>query len=455
MFKPAVPIEITQALEQKGYTLLIKGDAGTGKTTLSLELLSQAESKVYISSRITPSTLLKQFPWLHDEEITFIDATQTFVQEDSIASQIERALKFREMPGFLQKLYTVVKNKGGCPTVVIDSWDAIKSGILEDEIMIRRSESVLAEMVRYLKFNLILVVESKELYLDYISDGIVELRSEIYDNRRQRIVRIKKMRGVEINQPEYLFSLSSGRFKYFKSIPREIPFESTKSDIPVISNTDKRLFTCSKSLNEFFDYSLGKNTITLIEIGEGVGHDYLWLIIPTIINQLSQKCGIEILQKNLLFFDFAPTYNDPPEFTKLIRTISKDVDLEKVITELTNAVVDFAENREKENNIEEYNITVIFGSNKFENRFGVEGLKYYTEIFDEYVKLFRRSKMIYLAYYNQKLHKLLGHVVSASFKIERIYNTLVIYGILPFTKLHAIMINLDKGYPEVALYPIV
>ncbi|TFF89487.1 MAG: hypothetical protein EU548_07410, partial [Promethearchaeota archaeon] len=204
MDSPMVPMEILEAFKQNGYTLLIKGKAGTGKTTLSLELIENANEKIYISSRITPKNILNQFPWLNSKEISFIDATQTFIQDDSIASQIERAIKFREMPGFLQKLYDIVKEKGDNPVVVIDSWDAIKAGIFDKGLKAKRIETVLAEMVRYLKFNLILIVESEERYLDYISDGIVELRSEVIENRRIRTIEIKKMRGVEIKQPEYL-----------------------------------------------------------------------------------------------------------------------------------------------------------------------------------------------------------------------------------------------------------
>ncbi|MHA1579511.1 MAG: hypothetical protein ACTSUQ_07780 [Candidatus Freyarchaeota archaeon] len=39
------PAEIVSALEYEGFSLLIKGDAGTGKTTLALELVSYYSQK--------------------------------------------------------------------------------------------------------------------------------------------------------------------------------------------------------------------------------------------------------------------------------------------------------------------------------------------------------------------------------------------------------------------------
>ncbi|MBD3230518.1 MAG: hypothetical protein GF329_20230 [Candidatus Lokiarchaeota archaeon] len=471
-----VPTEILDAFKQKGYTILIKGKAGTGKTTLSLELIESAKEKIYISSRMTPKNIVSQFPWLKSNEISFIDATQTFIQDDSITSQIERAIRFREMPGFLQKLYDIVKEKSDRPIVVIDSWDAIKAGIFDKGLKAKRVESVLAEMVRYLKFNLILIVESEEQYLDYISDGIVELRSEVNENRRIRTIEIKKMRGVEIKQPEYLFSLHKGRFRNFAKISEYIPLKKLTNAPPVIKNTKNRLLSYSNSLNEFFDHGQKKGVIRLLEIGNGVGFEYIWLLIPSIINQLQQNCGITIIpdegmdfklifnviskyipeekfNKYLSFFDFPPTYREPEDFKNLINLFDPNEDLETLTTNLSKNMSEKIAVLDKK-----YGYSggiAIFGSNRFENRFGVEDVLRLSMALSEFIKLFRKSNMIYLSHSSQKINKKIASMVTTHFKIERVSNTLVIYGIIPFTKLHAIIINFREGYPKIKLYPIV
>ena len=63
----SIPVELSEALSKfPSFMLLVKGEAGTGKTTLVLEILSNLKSMgrrvCYISSRVSYNTLLAQFP---------------------------------------------------------------------------------------------------------------------------------------------------------------------------------------------------------------------------------------------------------------------------------------------------------------------------------------------------------------------------------------------------------
>jgi KaiC/GvpD/RAD55 family RecA-like ATPase len=478
MLEHSIPFEIIQAFDQKGFTLLIKGKAGTGKTTLSLEILENFgdTDKIYISTRITPNNIVKQYPWLDYENISFIDATQTFVQDDSITHQIERAIKFREMPGFLQKVYDIIKDSEETPTVIIDSWDAIRYSTFERSDKLMRVETVLAEMVRYMKFNLVLIVESEEHYLDYISDGIVELKSEVIDNRRLRTIEIEKMRGVEISQPEYLFSLHGGRFKYFGQIKEFVPIEKLTTQPPLIKNKKNMLLSYSETLNKFFDYGSKKGNIRLLEIGEGVGFEYIWVLMPFVINQINQGYGITILpdegldfriifnvvskffdqetiKKYLDFFDFPPTYNEPKEFIETINLFNINDDLDSLVKSLANEMLEKIKQFKKIK--EDYGGIAIFGSNRLENKFGTKQLTRISLAIGEFIKLFRTSNMVYVAHSNQKIQNYVSSMLSTHFKMERLYNTIVIYSILPFSKIHVVIPNFDNGYPDIILYPIV
>ncbi len=69
-----LPPEVVQFFQNPGgHSLLIKGPAGTGKTTLALQLLETIygfERNFYLSSRVSDRTLLNQFPWLIHKERT-------------------------------------------------------------------------------------------------------------------------------------------------------------------------------------------------------------------------------------------------------------------------------------------------------------------------------------------------------------------------------------------------
>jgi hypothetical protein len=54
-------------LVRGGHSLIIRGNAGTGKTTLALQLieeLAEIEDSYYFSTRVSDAVLLNQFPWL-------------------------------------------------------------------------------------------------------------------------------------------------------------------------------------------------------------------------------------------------------------------------------------------------------------------------------------------------------------------------------------------------------
>ena len=62
-----IPEDLLQFIRRDTYSLLVKGFAGTGKTTLALTILNVLGIKnnfFYISTRLSPKQLLQYYPWL-------------------------------------------------------------------------------------------------------------------------------------------------------------------------------------------------------------------------------------------------------------------------------------------------------------------------------------------------------------------------------------------------------
>ena len=68
-----VPPEILVFLSGRGgRSLIVKGGAGTGKTTFGLELLERIgkpAQSYYLSTRVGDEALYRQFPWLKATEM--------------------------------------------------------------------------------------------------------------------------------------------------------------------------------------------------------------------------------------------------------------------------------------------------------------------------------------------------------------------------------------------------
>lgn len=65
-----IPQEILDFLRSAGgHSLVVKGEAGTGKTTFALQMveeLADEQAEYYLSSRVSDEALYRQFPWLRD-----------------------------------------------------------------------------------------------------------------------------------------------------------------------------------------------------------------------------------------------------------------------------------------------------------------------------------------------------------------------------------------------------
>jgi len=221
-----IPPELVDALSAgEGYSLLIKGEPGTGKTMLAFEILEEfgGESAIYLSARVSLPALYNQFPWLEERAgfVSVVDATKLYMSS-------------KAFPGprpFSDILHLKMVEAGKPATLVIDSWEAIASGAKEEKIEVL--EAAITDLVRsyatQYKMNLILISEKVETSsLDYIVDGIVELSRISIDYRRAREMVLKKLRGVRIDQHKYGFTLDGGRFRFFGPFPEEENREAEK-----------------------------------------------------------------------------------------------------------------------------------------------------------------------------------------------------------------------------------
>src|SRR2546427_4709088 len=127
MTKMNIPKEMMEFIKQDTYSLLLKGSAGTGKTTLALTILHELginKNCLYISTRISPEQLFNYYPWLQS---FFGELKKSQMNEISeIESDVPIFVDARlDEPGTLFERITNELMDVKAPVIVIDSWDAI------------------------------------------------------------------------------------------------------------------------------------------------------------------------------------------------------------------------------------------------------------------------------------------------------------------------------------------
>src|SRR5215210_1303320 len=234
-----IPEDLMHFIRRDTYSLLIKGFAGTGKTTLALTILNALGVKnnfFYISTRISPKQLFQYYPWLKD----FVEESNpkggSLTREHVMMPSFEDA-RLDEPESLFERITNQLMDIKS-PVIIIDSWDAIAS-FMDREARLN-NERVLQTWRERAGAKLIFISEQPaDATLDFLVDGIVELNQSYYNNVRMRQIFLRKLRGTRIMRSSYLYTLENSIFHSFAPY-KPIKFEPRKrSSVAGVSELSK------------------------------------------------------------------------------------------------------------------------------------------------------------------------------------------------------------------------
>jgi KaiC/GvpD/RAD55 family RecA-like ATPase len=267
----ATVLGMKQLMRGSIRTLLIKGLAGTGKTTVALEILKAAGAGkgAYISSRVPKDLLETHIPAMKE----------TIDNQEFLDIRLEDATSVLDFVMRLTQSKTV-------RTIVFDSWDGLAKELDQKERL--RAEKTLMALANNSGAQFVFVSEEPgATTIDYLVDGILEVvRVEVED----RVVRefiLDKLRGTKIPQHKYIFTLLDGKFTFFE--PYTIPDYTKMSMFVQRPDIGECYSFGSGALDRLFGGMTPGSTLT-IEYDETVPYPALRAIeLPPIINFLTMK----------------------------------------------------------------------------------------------------------------------------------------------------------------------
>jgi hypothetical protein len=330
-----VPGEVLKFLEQPhAQSMIVRGMSGSGKTTFALNTLVRFPGRrVYVTCRVERHRLRAYFPWVDDPQYR-IDIVDIDPRESSSANL--RALtdqwrwphdnisedgvlqRWKWLPAPLHALWQSL-NPDTPTMVVIDSWDGFVDSFVgvpgprgpadpssrRDEI-----ERLLLRSISFLNAHLMLVVErSQPTATDYLVDGIVDLETRVTDGRAERWARIRKLRGVQIEDPEYPFTLDGGDFDIVGPLTEGATTALFGSE-PDPSPMKGYLWPGSLDFAEAFG-RLPIGHMSLVEVDQGVSSTGLKLVLIPIVDAVLRAGGRVVLS--------IPPTMGPTEFWSVLR----------------------------------------------------------------------------------------------------------------------------------------
>jgi circadian clock protein KaiC len=200
---------------------MIRGQSGTGKTTLAMQFLLQGERGVYFSfaeSKRELEGVSEQHGWVIDE-IKICELAADLSQQTDLGSSIFHAVE-SEMPEVLEQIYETIEHVK--PTrIVIDPLSELKN-IAQSERNFRRVLVQLKLMLERHGTTAIFVVGEKygsDEGFESIAHGLIEMERETpaYGPMRRRI-QVAKMRGRTFEEGFHDFEIIAGGLQIYPRV---------------------------------------------------------------------------------------------------------------------------------------------------------------------------------------------------------------------------------------------
>lgn len=465
-----IPEELVNFLRQETYTLIIKGQAGTGKTTLALTILRELQIKsncLYISTRISPEQLFQYHPWL---ENTFENPKKTKLTDG--ANSGDGSLVFVDArldePGSLFERVTNELMDVKAPTIIIDTWDAIEFFLDKEALM--NNARVLQTWRERAGAKLIFVTETPEdTTFDFLADGVVELKQQLHDDRKVREIFMSKLRGVRINRPSYIFSLNDGVFRsYSQYMPKEFDgITISKNQLNFASSiTDSYIPSGYEELDEILGGGFPSKGTILLEIDTHVSAQVVLAFLNKIISGFMYRGNPVLFQPfEGMETEHAERHLKPNPDLKSKSTIeifsngtkariadylsSPKYNEDKKRLQLFQNTVRRLKTKHKKGLLSIVGSDMVRGFSKTENdTHGIQNLiSFIRSNSDLSFFIFRRS--------DRKLLDYLSDVSDIHLKMLEMNGMMFLQSEIPWSHLYAISPTARSGYSEITLEPIV
>jgi len=459
---------ISKFLELAGNVLLIQGPPGAGKTTLALELLQRVQAtrfgrseipptRLYVPSRVSSNKLRRHFPWIHEMHDPFSKKTST---DDSTQGSDE--IRVSEADDVFNKVLTLKRSKLR-GLMVIDSWEGALRNTSEDGR--RMIESAILSDPDDNRVGVVLVSEGGRVGdLPNLVDGIVTLSSSELEGRRLRTIVVNKLRGLKVKADRALFSLDKGKFNLLPNTRFDCSTSVKPHILSPLPHTKSFFSTGSRDLDTMLKGGVRKGSSILIDVNNTVPTMGVRLLLRIInanfVNQGGFSCivpfstvssenvaeslrpviGEAALNERVRIMEYnhelpqekwrVPLKGDPLDDFTLFGKIWKEV-------ETDSSSIVLAIDLDK--------LVQVYRDNLMLPSLANLGAS------------IRDAGAVTLAVASEpnKIREAFLRTADYYLKIESINDTMVIYGVKPFTNVYGVEFEFDLGYPSLKLTEIV
>ncbi|MGI0086035.1 MAG: ATPase domain-containing protein, partial [Nitrososphaerales archaeon] len=272
--------------------ILLKGEPGTGKTTLALDLLKKHGKGAYVTTRVSLEQLQTHKPELRNLLLRNDVLTKEGAGHKDLSFE---DLRLSAVEDILQEIIEASDKMGPESLIVLDSWDALAKKLDMTERM--KVEQSLLAIAEASKAKILFVSEEIALGTsDYFVDAVVQLEDDVHHGHRLRRLVWKKLRGSEISQRSFLYTLKGGKFTILENTKVLWPEEYQSGTFKPIKHGSIRYSTGSEDVDRFLGGGFRRGSSILLELDKQIGSNWHAPLVQSIErNFLGNGCATMII----------------------------------------------------------------------------------------------------------------------------------------------------------------
>src|SRR3989442_9176923 len=367
-----------------------------------------------------------------------------------------------DLPEIDMAYNAVEKNLPQKTLILIDSINALaeRYGIHPSKLI----NTLQKDLVESAGANVLFILEdSGETKLDYLGDGVVLFVSREYAGRRLRLMTIEKLRGTEVRQHKFLYTLDGARVRAFDIRPADrLGAPGPWSPVADLSKDEV------STGNEAFDALIGgvrRARIMCLEFGASVPSDYIDNLRLALICNFAglgrgvahvppRKGSLDLLREIVAPHLDAGTFDQHVRVFETTSLGGMEVPKGALLMEGSNVDTDL-----KWSNVEyhlpksQHPFLSVLSFDTLESVYGPGVL----EQLSGHIAAVRRELDLFiglttpLTATSQKL----ASMASQHIRVENLDGSIVLYGEKPHTELYDLSFSYAGGMPKAVLTPIV
>ncbi len=443
-----IPAELKRFLSREGRVLLIRGEPGTGKTTLALEIMKNFNF-AYLSTRKTIEEIFEEYRWLkeeHRKKMFYIEEKYDYRDSDAFGHVLYM------LPESVRHVLNLYED-GEINGIIVDSWHSIleelkiKAAEEKSRAEIYESKSFFLKILKLsdMKVNFVVVNEgSEEDPLSYMADGVITMKKRLEDGRIYRWLTFDKLRGEDIKKGIRLFTLYGSKMRCLHSAIPPHPKKIRPFPKKPIAET---LFPDI--------YRFGRGSAAVLDFGDYLPKEYKMSIIMTITaNFLKNGAKVIMIPPNeldmselkyqLYLFSLGEYYQNLVYMYhgEVMESFSKDVNFgnpQHIKIAVDEELAEYAA---------ETPPLVIIGYDRLYNYLEPDDMTQVLYRIKDIVNS-RGGVMLFAGNVpDQNIKRFCSSISDAYIKFQNISGEILMYGIKPWTRVFHLSLK-NRGYPAI------